>query len=75
MNELVFAVEPDEDGGYVAQTKLANGSIITQGDTLDELKEMIKDAVISVYQFLNDRLRRLKYHSAYQLLMVYGVEH
>ncbi|MVM40458.1 2-oxoisovalerate dehydrogenase E1 subunit beta [Spirosoma sp. HMF3257] len=45
MNELVFQVEPDEDGGYVARTKLPNGSIITQGDTLDELKAMIKDAV------------------------------
>ena len=45
MNELVFQVEPDEEGGYVARTKLATGSIITQGDTLDELKAMIKDAV------------------------------
>ena len=45
MNELVFTVEPDEDGGYVARTKLAAGSIITQGDTMDELKAMIKDAV------------------------------
>lgn len=45
MTELVFTVESDEDGGYVARTKLSNGSIIAQGDTLDELKTMIKDAV------------------------------
>jgi len=45
MNELVFQVESDIDGGYVANAKLVGGSIITQGDTLDELKEMIWDAV------------------------------
>ena len=45
MNELIFQVEPDIDGGYVACAKLVGGSIITQGDTLDELKTMIRDAV------------------------------
>ena len=45
MKELVFQVESDDDGGYVARAKLASGSIITQGDTFDELKSMIKDAV------------------------------
>jgi predicted RNase H-like HicB family nuclease len=49
MNELLFQVEPDEDGGYVARTKLHTGSIITQGDTLDELKLMIKDAVAGYF--------------------------
>lgn len=45
MSELVFQVESDIDGGYTANAKLVGGSIITQGDTLDELKEMIRDAV------------------------------
>lgn len=49
MKELLFQVEPDEDGGYIARTKLVNGSIITQGDTLDELKVMIKDAVAGYF--------------------------
>ncbi|HEX9958898.1 MAG TPA: type II toxin-antitoxin system HicB family antitoxin [Fibrella sp.] len=44
-NEIEFQVEPDEDGGYVARAKLDKGSIITQGDTLAELKTMIKDAI------------------------------
>lgn len=56
MNELVFQIEPDEDGGYVARAKLTHGSIITQGDTLDELREMIKDAV-GAYFF--DRLAEM----------------
>lgn len=45
MSELVFQVESDIDGGYVANAKLVGGSIITQGETLEELKEMIRDAV------------------------------
>jgi predicted RNase H-like HicB family nuclease len=49
MKELVFTVEADEDGGYVAKTRLEKGSIITQGDTLTELKAMIIDAVQGYY--------------------------
>lgn len=45
MHELVFTVETDEDGGYVAQAHLESGSIVTQGDTLPELKAMIVDAI------------------------------
>lgn len=45
MNELVFKVERDIDGGFVAKARLTTGSINTQGDTLDELKEMVKDAI------------------------------
>ncbi|MBC8154401.1 MAG: 2-oxoisovalerate dehydrogenase [Bacteroidetes bacterium] len=49
MRELTFAVEADEDGGYVAKTRLEKGSIVTQGDTLAELKLMIVDAVEGYY--------------------------
>ena len=43
MNEIIFLVEEDLEGGYVA--KALGESIITQGDTLEELKKNIKDAV------------------------------
>jgi len=43
MNEIFFLVEEDIEGGYVA--KAIGESIITQSDTLNDLKEMIKDAV------------------------------
>ncbi|GAB4041820.1 type II toxin-antitoxin system HicB family antitoxin [Spirosoma gilvum] len=49
MKELVFTVEADEDGGYVAKTRLEKGSIVTQGDTIPELKTMIIDAVEGYY--------------------------
>ena len=43
MNELTFLVEEDPEGGYNA--KAMGENIFTQGDTMKELKEMIKDAV------------------------------
>jgi predicted RNase H-like HicB family nuclease len=41
--ELVFRVIQEPDGGYVAQC--LTESIVTQGDTWEELKNMVKDAV------------------------------
>jgi predicted RNase H-like HicB family nuclease len=44
VSEIIFEVQQDEaDGGYVA-TALGH-SIVTQGDTLEELRTMVKDAV------------------------------
>ena len=44
MNEIIFEVREDEaDGGYTA-TALGYG-IHTQGDALEELRAMVKDAV------------------------------
>lgn len=45
MKELIFNIVQEPDGGYVAHGKLERGSIVTQGDDLAELKEMIKDAI------------------------------
>lgn len=44
MNEIIFEVREDEiDGGYTA-TALGH-AIATQGDSLEELREMVRDAV------------------------------
>ena len=43
MDELIFLVEEDPDGGFTA--KALGENIFTQGDTMKELKEMIKDAI------------------------------
>ncbi len=43
MNELIFLVEEDLEGGYNA--KALGENIFTQGDTVQELKEMIIDAI------------------------------
>lgn len=41
--EIIFLVEESPEGGYEA--KALDHAIFTQGETLDELKEMVKDAV------------------------------
>jgi len=44
MEEIIFEVREDEvDGGYTASA-LDHG-IATQGETLEELREMVRDAV------------------------------
>lgn len=44
MREIIFEVHEDEaDGGYVA-TALGH-AIATQGDTVEELRDMVREAV------------------------------
>ena len=42
-NEIIFLVEDSPEGGYEARA--LGYSIFTYGDTLDELRLMVKDAV------------------------------
>jgi predicted RNase H-like HicB family nuclease len=42
LNEIIFLVEETDDG-YVAQA--LGHSIFTQADSIEELREMVKDAV------------------------------
>jgi predicted RNase H-like HicB family nuclease len=48
MKEITFQVTPcPETGGYVARWDDADkGGITTQGDTLEELNQMVGDAVV-----------------------------
>lgn len=43
MQEIIFIVEDDVDGGYIARALGAD--IFTEADTFEELKESVKDAV------------------------------
>jgi predicted RNase H-like HicB family nuclease len=43
MSEIIFIVENSDEGGYTA--KALGYSIYTEGQTLDQLKENIKDAI------------------------------
>ena len=47
MNELVFAVTQEADGGFVAEA--LGESIITQADTWDELRANVREAVAAFY--------------------------
>ena len=43
LKELIFFVEDDPEGGYTAHA--VGESIFTEGETIDELKTNIKDAL------------------------------
>ncbi len=43
MNEVFFLIEEAVEGGFIA--KAIGESIFTEGDTMDELKENIREAV------------------------------
>ena len=47
MTELVFDVTQDSDGGYIAECLTEN--IFTQGDSWDELRANVKEAVAAFY--------------------------
>ena len=42
-SEIIFAVEEASEGGYTARA--LGHSIFTQGETMEELKAMVQDAV------------------------------
>lgn len=60
MTEIIFMVEDDIEGGYVA--KALNAGIITQGDTLDELKLNIFDALKCHFDNESDIPKIVKLH-------------
>ena len=59
MEELIFLVKESDEGGYIAQG--VGISIITEADSLPELKNEIKDAVHCHFEDLKKRLIRLHY--------------
>jgi hypothetical protein len=47
MNELVFSVTQESDGGFVAEA--LGESIFTQADSWDELRDNVREAVAAFY--------------------------
>ena len=59
MNELVFEVTQESDGGFVAEA--LGESIITQADTWEELRANVREAVNAFY-FDRPAPSRLRLH-------------
>lgn len=59
MQEIIFLVKESDEGGYEA--KALEVSIFTEGDTIIELKNNIKEAVQLHYNDSIKRLARLHY--------------
>ena len=57
--EIVFSVNQEEDGGFVAEC--LSHDIFTQGDTWDELRANVQEAV-SAYFFDQPRPVRVRLH-------------
>jgi predicted RNase H-like HicB family nuclease len=57
MEELFFLVEQTPEGGYTARA--LGESIFTQGETIDEVKDNIRDAVACHFERVRPRVIRL----------------
>ncbi|MBW4540933.1 MAG: 2-oxoisovalerate dehydrogenase [Myxacorys chilensis ATA2-1-KO14] len=60
MNEIIFLVEDDPEGGYVAQA--IGQSIFTQADSIEALKEFVRDAVQCHFPNESDRPKLIRLH-------------
>jgi predicted type IV restriction endonuclease len=59
MTEIIFIVEESAEGGYEARA--LGHSIFTEADTLDELKENIKEAIRCHFEQNIPKIIRLHY--------------
>lgn len=59
-SEIIFEVTETEEGGYCASA-LGHG-INTQGDTLDELRVMVRDAVDCYFDKPEDSPKVIRLH-------------
>ncbi|TAE31274.1 MAG: 2-oxoisovalerate dehydrogenase [Cytophagales bacterium] len=60
MKELIFLVEEDPEGGYTAQAVGEN--IFTQGETITQLKGMIRDAIDCHYDSADQWPQLIRLH-------------
>ena len=59
MDELVFDVTQESDGGYIAEC--LSEDVFTQADTWDELRENVREAV-QAYYFDSEPPARIRLH-------------
>jgi len=60
MTEIIFLVEDDPEGGYTARA--VGASIFTEADDVDQLREMIRDAVRCHVPDEDERPRVIRLH-------------
>jgi predicted RNase H-like HicB family nuclease len=59
MNEIIFIVEESPEGGY--QAKALGYSIFTEADTLEDIKQNIKDAIRCHFEDNAPKIVRMHY--------------
>jgi predicted RNase H-like HicB family nuclease len=60
MDEIIFEVNEAEEGGYLARA--LGYSIFTEGETWDELRQMVRDAVACHFEDAPSRPRLIRLH-------------
>lgn len=69
MNEIIFLIEDDPEGGYNAQA--LGYSIFTQGETVEELKENIMDSLRCHFDEIQDIPRIVRLHFVKEEILNY----
>ena len=67
MNEIIFVVEEDIEGGFNARA--LGESIFTQGDTVEELKDNVKEAVALHFEDQDEKPKIIRLHYVKEELM------
>ena len=70
MKEIIFLIEEDPDGGYNAEG--LGYSIFTQGETEEELKENILDALKCHFDNEGDIPRIIRLHFVKEEVLTYA---
>ncbi len=70
MSEIVFLVEDDPEGGYTARA--LGESIFTEGDTEEELKKNVLDALRCHYEQESDIPRIIRLHYVRDQILTYA---
>jgi predicted RNase H-like HicB family nuclease len=60
MNEIIFEVHDAKEGGYAARA--LGQSIFTEGETWEELREMVRDAVACHFEDASTRPKIIRLH-------------
>jgi hypothetical protein len=60
MDEIIFLVEESDEGGYTA--KALGQAILTEADTMEQLREMVKDAVHCHFDDVAHRPKMIRLH-------------
>jgi len=68
--EIIFLIEEDPEGGFNAQA--LGESIFTQGETTEELKENIKDALRCHFDNVTDIPKIIRLHFVKEDILTYA---
>lgn len=70
MNEIIFVLEEDPEGGYNARA--LGCSIFVQGDTIDDLKANIRDALKCHFEKDEDIPKVIRLHQVKEDIFSYA---